>query len=165
MEVDTILTALQQKEVWEGMLGAEIRSNYFADLSGRYARNQRVATWAVLAFSSGAVASLLATAPDSVRITLAAITAGISAYSVVMQHQKLAVDSSDLHARWNRLANDYRRLWDDMYSEEALSSLDALLRREEELSKAGTAFPNRKRVMEKWEDHVVAHHTGVIKAT
>ena len=32
-----------------------------------------------------------------------------------------------------------------MYSEDALSGLDALLRREEDLSRAGTAFPNRKR--------------------
>jgi hypothetical protein len=164
MEVVIMLTALQQREVWEGMLGAEIRSNYFADLSGRYARKQRIATWATLAFSSGAVAALIATWPDYVRITLAAITAGISAYSVVMQNQKLAVDSSDLHARWSRLANDYRRLWDDMYAEDALSVLDGLLQREEELSKAGTAFPNRRRVMEKWEAHVVAHHTGAMKA-
>jgi hypothetical protein len=136
---------------------------YFADLSGRYARNQRLATWATLAFSSGAVAAFIATSPDYLRITLAAITAGISAYSIVMQSQK-AVDSSDLHARWNRLASDYLRLWDDMYSEDALTGLDGLLRRDEELSKAGMSFPNRTRLMEKWEAYVIAHNSGAMKA-
>jgi hypothetical protein len=90
--------------------------------------------------------------------TLAVITAAISLYSVVMQNQKFAVDASDLHARWNRLANDYQRLWGDMYAEDAIARLDALITKEEELSKAGTAFPNHSRLMNKWEDHVVMHH-------
>lgn len=85
-----MVTEVQRKQVWEGMLGAEIRANYFADLSSRYARKQRMATWATLAFSSGAVTALIATWPVYVPITLAAITAGISAYSVVMQNQKFA---------------------------------------------------------------------------
>jgi hypothetical protein len=162
-----MLTPIQQKQVWEGILGAEIRANYFADLSGQYAWKQRAATWLTLFFSSGAAASILANISENfawIRPVLAISTAAISLYSVVMQNQKFAVDASDLHSRWNRLANDYQRLWDGMYSEDAVSRLDALLAREEELSKAGTTFPNRERLMEKWETHVIAHHTGAMKA-
>jgi hypothetical protein len=162
-----MLTPLQQKRVWEGLLGAEIRANYFADLSTRYARKQRLSTWCTLFASSGAAVSVLAKLPTDltwVTPTLAIVTAGISLYSVVMQNQKFAVDSSDLHARWSRLANDYQRLWDDMYSTGAMDHLNSLLGREEELSKAGTAFPNRRGLMEKWEEHVVSHHASELTA-
>lgn len=142
------------------MLGAEIRSNHFADLSGRYARRQRLANWCTLLASSGAVASILAGLPENlgwIRLVLAFITAAISLYTVVVQNQKLAVDSSDLHARWGRFANDYQRLWDDMYYDDALKTLDSLSVREEELSKAGVTFPNNVKLMERWQDYVVAH--------
>jgi len=109
-----MLTLLQQKRVWENMLGAEIRENYFADLSGRYANKQRLATWFTLLVSSGAAVSMLTNLPDRlvwIRETLAIVAAAISLHSVVMQNQKFAVDSSDLHARWGRLAHDYQGLW------------------------------------------------------
>src|SRR5882757_4851993 len=158
-----MLSASQQKRVWEGILGSEIRANYFADLSGRYAYKQRAATWCTLLSSSSAAVSILANLPKQlswIRAALALLTAAISLYSVVMQNQKFAVDSSDLHARWTRLANDYQRLWDDMYSDDALETLNALALREDELSKSGTAFPNLRRLMEKWEAHVVSHHAA-----
>jgi hypothetical protein len=49
-----MLSAAEQRNVWEGWLGAETRANYFADLSGRYLRLQRLITWATLLASSGA---------------------------------------------------------------------------------------------------------------
>ena len=112
-----MLTPLQQKRVWENMLGAEIRENYFADLSGRYLPHGLV--W--------------------IRATLAVVAAAISLYSVVMQNQKFAVDSSDLYAHWERLAHDYQRLRDNTYSEDAVEVLDKLVTCEEELSKGGSS--------------------------
>ena len=149
------------------MLGEEIRAYYFADLSGRYARKQRLSTWCTLLSSSGAAASVLANLPEEwgwTRSALTILTAAISLYSIVMQNQKFAVDSSDLHARWNRLANDYQRLWNDMYSETAPGTLDALIVREEDLSKAGTAFPNKTKLMSRWEDYVIEHHARELAA-
>src|ERR1700745_417908 len=124
-----MLTESQQKRVWEGMLGAEIRSNYFAGLSARYGTKQRLATWATLVSSSGAAVALMARLPDDlqwIRLSCALAAAGISIYSVVMQNQKLAVDASDLHARWIRLAKDCQRLWENVYVEDAVERLDAL---------------------------------------
>ena len=156
-----MLSGTQQRRVWEGMLSAEIRSNYFAELSGRYGSKQKLATWATLLFSSGAAISLMARLPDDlqwIRLLCALTATAISIYSVVMQNQKLAVDASDLHARWNRLAKDYQRLWENVYVEDAAERLDALEDRATDLSKAGTIFPNDRRAMLRWEQHVVEHH-------
>ena len=56
-----MLSEAQQRRVWEGMLSAEIRANYFAELSGKYHRRQRVVTWVILFLSSGAAATFLYT--------------------------------------------------------------------------------------------------------
>lgn len=96
-----MLSEPQLKRVWEGMLESEVRANYFADLSHRYYARQWNATWATLFCSSGAAVSVLANVPENLtwlRAVLALAAAGLSGYSVVMQNQKMAVDSADLHA-------------------------------------------------------------------
>src|SRR5436190_24402932 len=103
------LSEAQQARVWEGMLGAEIRSLYFADLSARYHRHQRLSTWGSLALSSGAAVSVLATLPEYLswlRPALTLGTAGLSAWTIAMQNQKFAIDAAELHSRWNRLSKD-----------------------------------------------------------
>lgn len=158
-----MLSDLQQKRVWEGMLGAEIRSDYFADLTGVYTSRQKFSTLLILLFSSGAAASFLAALPEEMSIIrpgLAVITAAISLYSVVMQNQKLAFEASDLHFRWGRLASEYKRLWENMYDDSALRSLNALDDKATELSKSGNTLPNKKRTMIRWTNHVIAEHQG-----
>ena len=155
-----MLSEAQQKRVWEGMLGAEIRANYFADLSARLQGRQRAAIWIALVLSSGAVVSVVASLPSEygwIRIALTVAAAGVNAYSVVKQNQKFAVDASDLHARWNRLAKDYESVWENVYASDAPVRLSTLEERNIELSKAGSGFKYDKRRMLKWETHVVAH--------
>ena len=48
------LSEVQIDRVWKGMLSAEIRAYYFAELAQRYASQQRNVTWAILFSSSGA---------------------------------------------------------------------------------------------------------------
>ena len=159
-----MLTDVQQKRVWEGMLSAEIRANYFADLSNGYHRRQRIATWLTLFFSSGAFASFvfkeLPPGLEWVRPLLALLTAALSAYSLVAQNQKLAVDSVDLHARWNKLAREYENLWDEMYASDALERLQKLEEGGVELSKSGASFGYDKKAMLKWQLHVERHRTA-----
>jgi hypothetical protein len=165
-----MLSELQQKRVWEGWLSAEVRANYFADLAGVYHQQQRMATWAAVFFSSGAVVAFLANLPPAwawLAPAFAIVTAALSGYSLVAQHQEHAVTSSDLHFRWNRLASDYEALWDDMYASEAAPRLAALTERGAELSKAATAagLPNQERRMLKWQELVEQHHTAAAHAT
>jgi hypothetical protein len=156
-----MLNELQQKRVWEGWLSAEIRANYFADLSRRYHYRQRLATWSTLFLSSGAAVAFVAGLPREyawVAPILSLLTAAVSAYSLVMQNQKSAMDSADLYFRWNKLAGEYERLWESMYSEDALAQLSALEERAAELSKVATAFPVKRKQLLKWQQHVEMHH-------
>lgn len=155
-----MLSDAQIERVWQGMLGSEIRANYFAELTERYNRRQRFATWGTLFMSSGALATILIALPSEwvwVRAGFAAVATALSLYSVVRQNNKLAVDSADLHARWNKLASEYEKLWEDVTADNGIEVLDTLTDQGRELSKSGTAFPNDERAMLKWENHVLAH--------
>ena len=159
-----MLSQLEQKNVWENWLSSEIRAYYFADLANRYQARQRVLTWLTLIFSSGAAFAIVTDwAPERfewIKAALALLTAAVSFLSLVQQNQKSAMDCSDLHFRWNRLASEYEALWDDMYAADAELKLKALGEKEAELSKSSIGFPDRdqERVMLKWQNHVERHH-------
>lgn len=156
-----MLTQLQRDRVWEAWFAGEVRANYFADLSATYRRRQLISTWIVLLLSSGAFAALVANIPDTyswVPTTLAALTAAISLWSLQAQNQQRAIDSADLHYRWNVLAAEYRRLWDEMHATDAALRLAALDTQAADLSKAGTALPARSRMLKKWYRHVASHY-------
>lgn len=151
----------QQKRTWEGWLTAEMRAYYFADLAGSYQARQRGATWATLVSSSGAALTILVRLPNElawVAPTLALLTAALSLYGLVMQFQVQATASADLHFRWNVLAGEYERLWEDMYAEDAPTRLTALDARGAELSKTGATFRYQPRRMLRWQAKVHELH-------
>ena len=155
-----MLSALQRGQVWEGWLAAEVRALYFADLCHRYQRAQRTITWATLAASSGATASLIAELPADLlpwRVVLALLATLLTLWSLVFNYNKNTTDCSDLHLRWNKLGMEYAALWNDMYTPEAPRLLNELRNREADLAKASNAFPNRERLMRRWQAHVVNH--------
>lgn len=158
-----MLSELQQKNVWDGWLAAETRANYFADMSHRYQRAQRIITWSTLAASSGATAAVLAELPAGwtwIRLGLTLTTAGLSLWSLVANFNKNGTDCSDLHFRWHKLAIDFESLWGDMYSKAAHQRLSEFRERDAELSKSSTAFPNREALMRKWQRYIVSQHTA-----
>ena len=91
---------------------------------------------------------------------LALITVALSLLLLVLQNQKKTADCSDLHFRWSRLASEYQRLWDDMYSDQDTERLKELDEKSAELSKSsiGTGIPHKESIMLRWEDHVLRHH-------
>lgn len=153
-----MLSDLQQKDVWDGWLGAEARALYFGDLCRWYSNQQKVITWTTLAASSGAAASILSGWPDSVRLALALATAGLSLWSAIAGNTKTATDCSDIHFRWNKLAIDYKALWCNMYAADAPKRLADLLQRDAEISKTCNPLPNRTKRLRKWERTVVEQH-------
>lgn len=160
-----MLSEAQIKRAWEGMLAAEIRSNYFAELAHGYSTQQRKVTWGTLLFSSGAVATTLGALPTEIawaKFVLPLGAAALSLYSLVQQNQKRSTDAADLHFRWNKLARNYERLWENVYGDEAESILNSLSDRAAELSKSSTAFPNGEKALLKWQMHVENHH-GVLQ--
>ncbi|MBI4479560.1 MAG: hypothetical protein HY651_06015 [Acidobacteria bacterium] len=157
-----MLTQMQQKNVWEGWLSAEMRAYYFAEMANRYQTLQRVLTWLTLIFSSSAAVAVLSDgAPEGfewIRGALVLLTAAVSLLALVQQNQKRATDCSDLHFRWNRLASEFESLWDNVYAEDAATKLALLEEKAAELSRSSTAFPYKKRVMLKWQIHVERQH-------
>jgi hypothetical protein len=156
-----MLSELQQRDVWERWLAAEMRANYFGDMATRYSHRQSMLTWLTLLSSSGAafaiVTDWLPAHLSWIKPALAFLTAGLSLLSLVFQNQKRSFDCSELHFKWNRLASEYEALWNDMYAEDALPRLSKLTEKGAELSKTSTAIPYHRRVMVKWEDHVLQH--------
>jgi len=164
-----MLSEAQQRRVWEGMLSAEIRANYFAELSGKYHRKQRVVTWVILFLSSGAAATFLYTGlPAEVASwlppVLALLTAALALRNLVAQYPKLAFDSADLHSRWSRLASQYEGLWENVYTDDARERLQKLTEEGIELSRMGNPFPYHEKAMLKWQDHVERHHAAHVTA-
>ena len=161
-EREAMMSQLQQQRAWEGWLSAEIRANYFADLSDMYRRRQRVITWLMLFLSSGAFFSLVAKIPQGLSAVVAPIFAllatGVSLYASVAQHQKSMMETANLHLKWSKLASKYERLWDDVYAEDAQASLKRLEGKSMELSQAGTAFPANRRKLLKWQRYVETRH-------
>jgi len=154
-----MLSEQQRKDVWEGWLGGEIRANYFAHMGGRFRTEQTVLTLMTLLFSSGAVATFIGDwLPTWVKPLLMSLTAGVSLYLVLQKNLNRITDCADLYFRWSRLSNEYKALWDEMDTPDALKRLRALQEKEAELSKSSVAIPNKKRVMLKWQNYVISQH-------
>lgn len=153
-----MLPDIQQKDVWDGWLGAEVRAHYFAELCHSYSRMQRWITWGILALSSGAFVAVLSGLPNWLRLALTLVTAGVSLWSLVENNPKTATECSDVNFRWNKLALDYKALWDDMYSADAPKRLADLLLRDAELSKTCNPLPNRTEDLRKWQRYIVDQH-------
>ena len=84
-------------------------------------------TWVLLLCSSGAAITVvrdwLPPRMDWVKAVLVLLTAGLSFLLLLQQNQKCSTDCSDLYFRWERLGNEYRALWADMYSDDAAARL------------------------------------------
>ena len=150
-----MLTEPQIADVWEGQISAEVRSLYFGDLASVYALRKQWITGLSFFLSSGAAATLIAKLPVWVPIALSTIVAVITAYAVAVNLDSKIRTMAKLHYAWNQIGNDYRRLWNHTYSEEAADELSEIQRREIEFSElATTEAPNDPKRLLHWEDQV-----------
>jgi hypothetical protein len=158
------LSAFQQKAVWENWLSSAIRSNYFADMAHRFDLEQKISTGLTVLMSSGAFLTAITGLGHRAIAAFALLAAALSVFTMVQQNQKRVTDCLDLHFRWNRLGGEYRALWNDMYSDEALTKFAMLEEKMAELSKSSAAFPVREKMMLKWQNHVEMHLAKTVSA-
>jgi hypothetical protein len=154
-----MLSEFQQGELWRNWISGEIRADYFADMGRRYTQLHSWLTWLTLFFSAGTVAAIIGE-PGWLKIVQALITTALSLTSLIMQNPKKAAECADLHLKWNRLAAEYQALWSNVYLDDADSKFASLVEKEAELSKASMAIPNKPKIVEKWEEHVLSHRTA-----
>lgn len=158
-----MLDELQRTQVWENMLAAETRSLYFGDLASRYTHQKQWITGLSFFFASGAAASLIGKAPESVPTLLSLAVAGMTAYSIAVGLDRKMAVMAKLHSAWNRIAQEYNRLWSHTGDEDAESQLKRIIEMSLEPSElATTEAPNDQKLLGKWQDRVFAmyHLTG-----
>ena len=153
------MTESQINNVWERLISAEVRSLYFADLTGRYSRRKQWITGRSFFLSSAAAAALGAKAPTWAPLIMAALVAVLSAYSISAGLERKVQTMAKLHCSWLQLATDYDRLWNHFYDDDAERELARLVNGEKDLSRLPpTEIPNDPPRMAKWEDHVFQQH-------
>lgn len=154
-----MLTQDQIDDVWESRIFAEIRSLYFGDLASHYSLQKQWITGLSFFLSSGAAATLIGKLPVAFPIVLSLLVAVISAYAVAVNLDSKIRTMAKLHFAWNQIGNDYNRLWNHTYSDDAEAELNDLERRETEFSElATTDAPNDPKRMLRWTDQVFKLH-------
>jgi hypothetical protein len=150
-----MLSEFQINRVWENMLAAETRSLYFGDLASRYTRRKQWITGLSFFLSSGAAAALIGKAPAWVAIVLSTIVALISAYSMAVSLERKISTMAKLHSAWNRIAQEYDRLWNHTGDPDAESRLESIIQLEREPSELATIdAPNDQKLLGLWQDRV-----------
>ncbi len=154
-----MLSETQRNLVWTKQYEAEVRSLYFADLASSYtAKKQRIVGLSFF-LSSGAAASLWAQISPYVALGMSLAVAILAGYSMAVNLDKVALKMAELHASWNRLADDYERLWEHWYEDTAEDILEALKQRGREISEQGTTdAPYKPDVMKKWQEEVYSRY-------
>jgi hypothetical protein len=141
-----------RKRVWEEMLIAEMRANYFAELVLRYQKIDKRLRVATLVASSGAAASVLSAVPQWVRLSFPFTAAGVSFWLLFSQYGTLSLDASNLHEGWNGVHAQYERVWGDIDRSDAEERFHEIYEGANPLSKAGTKFPNNEKRLGYWLD-------------
>lgn len=150
-----MLTESQVNCVWENLLSAETRSLYFGDLAARYATRKQWITGLSFFLSSGAAATLIAKAPPWLPIALALGSAGMTAYAMAVNLDRLIATVVKLHCSWQDIATAYDRLWNHAYDDDAEERFNEIIEREKEPSElAVTEAPNDQNLLRKWQDRV-----------
>jgi ATPase subunit of ABC transporter with duplicated ATPase domains len=158
-----MLDEFQRTQAWENMLAAETRSLYFDDLASRYTRQKQWITGLSFFFASGAAASLIGKAPESVPTILSLLVAAMTAYSIAVGLDRRVATMAKLHSAWNRISQEYSRLWSHIGDEDAENQLRQIIEMSREPSElATTDAPNDQKLLDKWQDRVFAlyHLTG-----
>jgi|ERR1035438_9628481 hypothetical protein len=141
-----------RRRVWDEMLFAGMRANYFGELVGRYQNLEKVIRVLVLVASSGAAATVLSSAPEWLKLGFPIAAACGSFWLVFSQYGMMSRDAADLHSGWSLAQSHYERLWNHLDTPDAEREFDRIYEQANTLSKNGTRFPNHTKRLAHWLD-------------
>jgi len=154
-----MLSEFQRTEVWENLLAAEARSLYFGDLASRYTRRKQTITGIAFFLSSGAAFALIGKLPSWVPLVSSLVVAAATAYCIAVNLDGKISTVAKLHSSWNRIAQEYSRLWSHTGDQDAEDQLNQIIEMEREPSElATTGAPNDQKLLGEWQDRVFALH-------
>ena len=146
-----------RKCVWEEMVLADMRSNYFAELVRHYLQFDKALRVAALVVTSGAVATALSQLDTTAKLIAPILATAISFWLLISQYGSMARDASDLHGGWSAIKRDYERIWNHLDAAEAEEQYQQIYERAEGLSTSGTKFPNKKDRLNYWLDQAAMY--------
>jgi hypothetical protein len=149
-----------RRRVWDEMLFASMRANYFGELVDRYQRREKIIRVAVLVSSSGAAATVLSSAPEWLKLGFPIAAACGSFWLVFSQYGMMARDAADLHSGWSLAESRYESLWNRLDAPDAEQEFDRIYEQANVLSKNGTRFPYYAKRLEYWLDHAASIATA-----
>jgi hypothetical protein len=138
--------------VWEEMLSADMRANYFGELVRVYSQQDKWLRLATLLFASGSAATAVSQANPLVKLAIPIIATMASLWSFLSQYATLARDAAELHGEWNKVKRKYEQLWNSLESASAEADFHQIYDSAEGLSKSGTKFPNKEGRLAYWLD-------------
>ena len=145
--------------VWERQIASEVRSLYFGELAGKYAKQKQWITFATLLLSSGSAATIAARLPVGVPILMSLAAAAATAYAIAANLDTTIRSMAKFQYSWSELALAYETLWDNVWAEDAQITFESLARRERDLGElAATDAPNKQDRLAYWQDHVFKQH-------
>ena len=97
--------------IWENLFMADVRSRYFAAVAQRLRQRERMMAISVGVLSSGAAASLVASAPQWVSIVLSLMAAILAAAFSVLNLDKRVTLGASLSRQWSEVLHQYELLW------------------------------------------------------
>ncbi|MDQ2901218.1 MAG: hypothetical protein M3Y07_15680 [Acidobacteriota bacterium] len=111
----------------------------------------------VFFLSSGAAATIIAKAPSWIPLVLALVVAGAKAYLMALNLDSRISTMAKLHAAWTRIANEYSRLWNHTYDDNAENHFSDIIQMENEPSELAIAGArNDQELLGKWRERVFA---------
>jgi len=138
--------------VWDEMLFADMRANYFAELMRRYSMLDKALRVAALVASSGAFATALLNWNNNARVIAPIMATAVSFWLLLSQYSSMARDAHDLQGGWSLIGRDYERLWNSLDSPNAEAVYREIYDRAEVWSKSGGKFPYKKSRLNYWLD-------------
>ena len=148
------ITTLNRR-VWEEMVYANMRANYFGDLVRVYQRRDKWIRIAVWVLTSGSLASALSTWEQSAKIIFPLLAAIGTLWLLLSQYPNLSRDATDLTMSWQGIAARYERLWNNLEPSGAETTFDDIYREADSISKPGAKFPQRGKRFERWLNHSI----------
>ena len=114
--------------VWVGLTDTERLSRYYLALGDKLRRWHQRLTYLTVVFASGAVASLLAHAPELVSVVVLSLTAAVAIWSNLADYSGKAAAAHAISNRCRDLMVDWVKLWHENNQEPDPGQIDTLER-------------------------------------
>ncbi len=158
------MTENLRRDVWEGMIGADMRYRYFDRLAAR-AKITDDTLHVLLFIASGTTAAGVLGLFTFGAPALAVAAAVLAAATATLHFGQRASKFAEFSVFWGRVHADYRRLWDEMEAyaipqEVAVARLGVLQERPESIDRQASTTRTRRRLLLECFEEATAMATG-----